>query len=738
MKKIIASALLLFSFSVWGYCSDYSYTYQSLVDSKKNQISNALYSSGRGGYSWVAQWAIDSLNSELASLESQLQAEKDRYQECLRSEQRVAEASALFEKGYNSYNLGKFTEAISYFTQYLQVNTDSSDVDYQTARNNLKLAYFEQGQLEFDRKKWDEAITNFKNVLTIDQNDFASNYNIWAAYYNKKEYQNALSYYEAAYTNALTKADIDATSKAIQELKSLIQTEKDKKNAPSNDALSYLQYYLKALNIPSAWNKVKNSKEVIVAVIDDGVNINHPDLVGKIWVSPLAKYGDSKIIDFVGDKLAANLPTWEHWTMIAGIIAASTNNNEGIAGIAKNAKIMPLRVFGFDGVAKDDNIIRAMNYAIDNGANIINLSLWWSQFDTYTDKYDSVIKRAYDKGIIVVIAAGNGDVLTQSQTGIDLSVNPISPVCNNKGSTKYSIGVAAMDMDGYKTWWTNYNGCIFAFAPGVAIVSTSIPVFNSEYGINYNLADGTSFSAPIVSGIIALWYNQYGYVSPKIVQECLIASAVKNGAGNLQIDAAKYLDALTKRLKTIQQEQADNNLRISNQQAIDSNSDANVLASFGIINKQDNEEAYGLNNAVLRQEVIGMAMKLTGSTLPTDYACKKIFKDVSATKPNTWICRAVEFAVENGIVSGANKNFNPESNITRAEALAILMKAAGIKVQEWGASKYADVTVPWQINIVNTAFSYSFIDAADSFYPNKNATRGEIFNMAKRILKSKN
>ncbi len=61
-----------------------------------------------------------------------------------------------------------------------------------------------------------------------------------------------------------------------------------------------------------------------------------------------------------------------------------------------------------------------------------------------------------------------------------------------------------MDMDGYKTWWTNYNGCIFAFAPGVAIVSTSIPVFNSEYGINYNLADGTSFSAPIVSGIIAL------------------------------------------------------------------------------------------------------------------------------------------------------------------------------------------------------------------------------------------
>jgi hypothetical protein len=68
--------------------------------------------------------------------------------------------------------------------------------------------------------------------------------------------------------------------------------------------------------------------------------------------------------------------------------------------------------------------------------------------------------------------------------------------------------------------------------------------------------------------------------------------------------------------------------------------------------------------------------------LSTEYTCKKVFQDVSALKPNEWICRSVELAAENGIVSSANKKFNPESNITRAEALAILMKAAGIKVQE--------------------------------------------------------
>ncbi len=111
-------------------------------------------------------------------------------------------------------------------------------------------------------------------------------------------------------------------------------------------------------------------------------------------------------------------------------------------------------------------------------------------------------------------------------------------------------------------------------------------------------------------------------------------------------------------------------------------SDANELANASIINKQATDEAHNLQSLVLRQEVIGMAMKLSGITLPTEHICRNIFKDVANAKPNNWICRAVEIAVENGIVSSANKNFNPESNITRAEALALLMKAAGIKIQE--------------------------------------------------------
>lgn len=139
-----------------------------------------------------------------------------------------------------------------------------------------------------------------------------------------------------------------------------------------------------------------------------------------------------------------NFPTGEHGTMISGIIGATINNNIGIAGIAKNVQIMPLRVFDFKGVAKESNIIRAMRYAVDNHANIINLSLGQSQF-TYSKKYDEIMKYAYEKGVIVVVAAGNGDVLSYKNTGINTTINPVSPVCNNGGDKHYSIGVESLN-----------------------------------------------------------------------------------------------------------------------------------------------------------------------------------------------------------------------------------------------------------------------------------------------------
>lgn len=87
-----------------------------------------------------------------------------------------------------------------------------------------------------------------------------------------------------------------------------------------------------------------------------------------------------------------------------------------------------------------------MYYAIHHKANIINLSLGQSQF-AYSNEYDTIMKLAYDNGVVVVVAAGNGDVLSYKESGINTGINPLSPVCNNGGNKNYSIGVGSLALD---------------------------------------------------------------------------------------------------------------------------------------------------------------------------------------------------------------------------------------------------------------------------------------------------
>lgn len=629
-----------------------------------------------------------------------------------------------FLAGFDAYNLGDYESAITNYEIY--INSIEGETENKTiAQTNLSRAYNAQCWVFFDQKKWTEALKYCAKWAELYPESYISHYNTGSVYYNLGDYVNAYKYFTTALENATTSERISQAQESLDLAKKWVDQLMIKQNPPSNDPLSYEQYYLKALNVPAAWEKITGSHEVVVAIIDDGVFFNHPDLNGKIWLDPDAPYGVSKIIDFVGDNIS-NYTAWQHWTMIAGIIGAEINNNEGIAGIAKNVVFMPLRVFGIDEDASGTNIIQAINYAIDHGANIINLSLGWNQFATYSDKYDSVIRRAYDNGIVVVIAAGNGDVLARSQIGLDLSLNPISPVCNNQGSTKYSTGIGASDEEGRRTLWTNYNSCIAFFAPGVWIISTSVSHFsdNNDY---YSTRSWTSYAAPMIAGIVALGFNQYWYVSPNIVRASLNESLTTNAAWETVVDASKYIDALGTNLRSIQED------------TIDTDSDGNYLASLGIVKKQNSEAGYNLQNYVLRQEVVWMAMKLGKFNFPENYICKRIFRDVSSIKPNNWICRSVEIAANKGIVSTFNKYFNPESSITRAEALAILIKAAGIRIDtSKSTSKYTDVTITWQINLVNTALKYAFINGWTRFYPNSKATREEIFTMARKIAEFRN
>lgn len=156
---------------------------------------------------------------------------------------------------------------------------------------------------------------------------------------------------------------------------------------------------------------------------------------------------------------------------------------------------------------------------------------------------------------------------------------------------------------------------------------------------------------------------------------------------------------------------------------------AEALADAKVITKSSTEAGYRLADNALRQEVAGMMMALNKATYADNFACANKFSDVSATKPNSWICKIVETALSKGLIS-ANAKFRPEDKITRAEALAMILKGQGIEITAASKSSFNDVKEGWQVNVTETALAKKIISANASFRPNDNITRGELFVLA--------
>ena len=289
------------------------------------------------------------------------------------------------------------------------------------------------------------------------------------------------------------------------------------------------QWYLKKINAPKAWNIINESKEVVIAIIDSGVQIDHPDLKENIWINedeiPNNEIDDDKNgyiddlngWDFVND-ISDPEPKFEenftrdgvlHGTIVAGVAAAYGNNNLGISGITWKAKIMPLKVLDDAGEGDVGKVVRAVNYAVDNGADIINFSFVGT---TNSFALRDAIQEAYDEGLIIVAAAGNDQ---ENSGGHFLDNDPLYPACyKGRGGENIVIGVAATDALDQKASFSSYgNECIDISAPGTSIFSTAYyspniylgqDPFNKYYDGYWS---GTSIATPMVSGAIALVGN---------------------------------------------------------------------------------------------------------------------------------------------------------------------------------------------------------------------------------------
>jgi subtilisin family serine protease len=267
-----------------------------------------------------------------------------------------------------------------------------------------------------------------------------------------------------------------------------------------------------------AWAVTKGSEQVVVAVIDSGVDYAHPDLANNIWTRPeiIKAYEDEdlgaiddqhglNLVDDDGDPMDSN----GHGTHCAGIIGAEGGNGIGIAGVNWNVKIMALRFMDGDGAGTTKDAIEAINYVINRrraGVNVRIISASWGS-NTRSRALEDVIRTAYDEGILFVAAAGN-----------DHSDNDQKPHFPSSYNLRNVISVGAVNRRDQLTAFSNYGAnSVQVAAPGEEILST---------WLNHGFAEkkGTSMATPFVAGVAALILAQ----NPKISVDELRARILKS------------------------------------------------------------------------------------------------------------------------------------------------------------------------------------------------------------------
>ena len=309
------------------------------------------------------------------------------------------------------------------------------------------------------------------------------------------------------------------------------------------------QYYLDVTNAYEAWDIQRDNEEIIIAIVDSGIDIDHPDLAANIHVNPneipdngIDDDNDGYIDnvsgwDFVGsdheniqedNNPNADLVNINHGTYVAGCASGVVNNNLGIAGISFNAKIMPLKHSAESDTRANGAgyVLRAIDgviYAAKHGAHIINASYGGPGYSQIEQEIFSYLAQEY--GVLVVAAAGNSN-----------SDEPIYPA-----DYDYVLSVAATDADD-KRWWGS------SFGYGVDISAPGRNIYTTTPNGNYGSASGTSFSSPIVAGVAALVKAKYPTYTGAQIGELLRVSAdpafkenlteqYKDKMGNGRVDA---------------------------------------------------------------------------------------------------------------------------------------------------------------------------------------------------------
>ncbi len=305
-------------------------------------------------------------------------------------------------------------------------------------------------------------------------------------------------------------------------------------DVPADALYERQQTYLSAVHAPEAWDVETGDPGVIVAVLDTGVDITHPDLSGRIWSNPndavvngIDDDGNYCTDDAHGCAVVAIAPGGAcasaidgniaddagHGTFVAGIIAANADGR-GIVGVARGVTIMPVKVLDCQGRGTTIELAQGILYAAENGARVINISLGGNVNSVFMQE---ALRIAHDDYAVVIVAASGNS----GQAGVTYPARYENVI---------AVGAAAAGDPGKRASFSAYGPEIDVVAIGEGVIGTMSAAFCDEFlrcldEDGYAEGDGTSFSAPQVSGLAALILSRRPATTPDGMLQILKATA---------------------------------------------------------------------------------------------------------------------------------------------------------------------------------------------------------------------
>lgn len=394
-----------------------------------------------------------------------------------------------------------------------------SDITVKTGHDNEKASHFYENEIvvSFQAEPTKQQLQHIGNEISCDTPRKLGYAYIFRS--KNMDYQHLRAYFQKNWDTKYTEPHYiyltnDRLPQSRMSSDSLPDGANAQVNIPNDLLFSQYQWNLPVIETNRGWDLSKGSEDVVIAVIDTGVDLTHTDLNGQLVEGYNIVDNDQQPLDDVG-----------HGTHVAGIIGALVNNGEGVAGVSWYNKIMPVKALDSSGSGTTYAVAEGIIWATDHGAKVINMSL-----GNYADSQflHDAVKYAYDRDVVLVAASGN-----------DNTERPGYPAAYPE-----VLAVAATDSNQKRAEYSNYGDYIDVSAPGTNIAST-FP------GNQYAALSGTSMASPHAAAMAGLIRSLNPDLTNQEVMDAMIKQAVDLGDkgkdkyyGHGQIDIFQSLKAV--------------------------------------------------------------------------------------------------------------------------------------------------------------------------------------------------